>query len=113
ADAAGRTPDAVYLAFAGDGTSLTFAQVHRLAAAYAAVLAGWYDIGKGDRVAVAAPNGLEYIVTFWATLSLGAIMVGLNGWWTAEELDHGIALTEPQVIFGSGKPLVRLSEARA
>ncbi|QKG26967.1 class I adenylate-forming enzyme family protein [Actinomadura verrucosospora] len=114
AGAASGTPDLTYLAFADapDG-DVTFAEAHRLAAAYARVLATRYGIGKGDRVAVAAPNGLEHIILWWAALSLGAIMVGLNGWWTPGELDHGIALTGPSVLFGAGRPLARLAETRA
>ncbi|MFD0690712.1 class I adenylate-forming enzyme family protein [Actinomadura fibrosa] len=113
ADAAERTPDAVYLAFAEDGRVLTFAEAHRLAAAYAAVLAVRYGVGAGDRVAVAAPNGLEHLTALWAALALGAVVVGLNGWWTADELDHGIGLTEPALILGSDKPLARLRATRA
>jgi acyl-CoA synthetase (AMP-forming)/AMP-acid ligase II len=114
ARAASGTPDLTYLAFAGaPDRAVTFAEAHRQAAAYAHVLAARYGIGKGDRVAVAAPNGLEHILLWWGALSLGAIMVGLNGWWTPRELDHGIGLTGPSVLFGSGKPLVRLAETRA
>jgi acyl-CoA synthetase (AMP-forming)/AMP-acid ligase II len=112
--AARRTPDDPYLVFAGDpAETLTFAQVLRLAAAYAEALATRYGVGKGDRVAVAAANSLDYVLTFWATVSLGAIMVALNGWWTRSELDHGIDLTEPLVVFGAGKPLTRLTETAA
>ncbi|WP_433237330.1 AMP-binding protein [Actinomadura nitritigenes] len=114
AGAASGTPGLTYLAFAGaPDRAVTFAEAHRLAAAYARVLSARYGIGKGDRVAVAAPNGLEHILLWWGTLSLGAIMVGLNGWWTPGELDHGIGLAGPSVLFGAGKPLVRLAETRA
>ena len=43
-------------------------------------------IGKGDRVAILAANCPEWIVSFWAALSLGAIAVGLNGWWAGDEI---------------------------
>ncbi|RAY16573.1 long-chain fatty acid--CoA ligase [Actinomadura craniellae] len=109
--AAGRTPDAPYLV-AGERT-LTYAGAARLARAYAAVLAGEYGVGKGDRVAVAAPNSPEYLLAFWATTALGAILTGLNGWWTPAELDHGIELTGPVVVFGAGRPLQRLHECGA
>ncbi|QFG20118.1 class I adenylate-forming enzyme family protein [Actinomadura sp. WMMB 499] len=113
AGAAERTPDLTYLAFAGEpGRDVTFGAAHRLAAAYAAVLADRYGVRRGDRVAIAAPNGLEHVLALWGTLSLGAIAVGLNGWWTAAELDHGIALTEPRAIFGAGRPLASLRETR-
>ncbi|GAA2151821.1 class I adenylate-forming enzyme family protein [Actinomadura napierensis] len=114
AGAAEHTPDLTYLAFADPSAhAVTFAEAHRLAVAYARVLSARYGIAKGDRVAVSAPNGLEHVLLWWGTLSLGAVMVGLNGWWTPGELDHGIGLTGPSVLFGSGKPLVRLAETRA
>lgn len=33
-----------------------------------------YGVGKGDRVAVAAPNGKEHLLAYWATLSLAAVI---------------------------------------
>ena len=45
-------------------------------------------VGKGDRVAILAANRVEWIVTFWATVSLGAVVVGLNGWWVRDEIEY-------------------------
>ncbi|SEG93502.1 Acyl-CoA synthetase (AMP-forming)/AMP-acid ligase II [Thermomonospora echinospora] len=105
-------PDLPYLVFDGpEKETLTFARTHDLVAAYARVLAERHGVGKGDRVAVAAPNAREYVLAYWATLSLGAILVGLNGWWTAAEMDYGVELTEPVVVLGSGTPLERVSGA--
>ncbi|MFC5753317.1 class I adenylate-forming enzyme family protein [Actinomadura rugatobispora] len=110
AHARATTPDLPYLVFDGpEPRTVTFAEAYRLAAAYAEVLAGRHGIGKGDRVAVAAPNTLEYVLAYWATVSLGAILVGLNGWWTPAEMDHGLALTEPALVLGSGAPMERAS----
>ena len=47
-------------------------------------------IGKGDRVALAMRNLPEWPVIFFATVSIGAIMVPLNAWWTAGELEYGV-----------------------
>ena len=55
-------------------------------------------VGKGDRVAILGRNSIEWVVTFWATVSLGAIAVGLNAWWSKDELDYGIADCEPSVL---------------
>ncbi|RAY12545.1 long-chain fatty acid--CoA ligase [Actinomadura craniellae] len=104
------TPDLPYLVFDGPRPeTFTFARAHAMAAAYAAVLADRHGVTKGDRVAVAAPNTREYVLAYWATVSLGAILVGLNGWWTPAEMDHGVELTEPAVVLGSGRPLERVS----
>ena len=47
-------------------------------------------IEKGDRVALAMRNLPEWPVIFFAVTSIGAIMVPLNAWWTAGELEYGI-----------------------
>jgi acyl-CoA synthetase (AMP-forming)/AMP-acid ligase II len=104
-----RAPGDPYLVFSD--RTLTYAEVKRQVLAYAAVLADEYGVAKGDRVAIAAANSLEYVLAFWATVALGAITVGLNGWWSPAELDHGIGLTEPLVVFGAGRPLERLRRA--
>jgi acyl-CoA synthetase (AMP-forming)/AMP-acid ligase II len=95
-------------------TELTYPEVRQAVAATAKWLADEYDIAKGDRVAIVAANSIEYAVTAWATLTLGAILVSLNGWWTGVELDHGIALSEPKLLVGDERRLERVTgEARA
>ena len=61
-------------------------------------LAREYGVSKGDRVGLASANTVEYVLCYWATLSLGAILSNFNGWWTTPELAHGIELTEPVVV---------------
>ena len=55
-----------------------------------------------------APNTVEYALVFWATTALGAITVGLNGWWTGDEIAYAVELTEPKVLFGDRRRLDRL-----
>lgn len=81
-----------------------------LVASTAAALHERYGVGKGDRVAILAENHAEWIITFWATVSLGGIVAALNGWWTADEIDYGLGLVEPKVLVGDAK---RLSRAAA
>ncbi len=47
-------------------------------------------IGKGDRVALAMRNIPEWPVAFFAVVSIGAICVPLNAWWSPQELAFGI-----------------------
>lgn len=67
-------------------------------AALARALHQEHGVVRGDRVAICAANGPEWIVAFWATVSLGAIAVGMNSMWAAPELADGLELTEPRVL---------------
>lgn len=90
---------------------LTFAQHERAVASVAKALREKYGVAKGDRVAILAANCPEWIVAFWATVSLGAIAVGLNGWWTADEIQYGIGDCEPKLLIADRKRLARLEGA--
>src|SRR5690554_5352642 len=50
-----------------------------LVASTARALAEVHGVRRGDRVAILAENHPEWIVTFWAAVSLGAIVSALNG----------------------------------
>jgi acyl-CoA synthetase (AMP-forming)/AMP-acid ligase II len=107
-DAVTQFGDRPYLRFPDE--TVTFAELPGRVAALAAVLADEYGVGKGDRVAFASANSLPYALAQWGTVALGAIIVGLNGWWTGPELAYGVELTEPTVLFGDAPRLERLAE---
>jgi len=65
----------------------TFERTMRNADALAYTLVHTYGIQKGDRVGIAMRNLPEWIVSFAAILSVGAVSVSLNAWWTEAELD--------------------------
>ena len=67
------------------GTELTFWQVRQQTMRMANALAG-LGVKKGDRVAVHLPNSPQYVIAYYAAMSLGAIVVNLNPMYTAEEL---------------------------
>lgn len=73
------------IAFVQGDVRMTFDDVHARVRRLAAGLAG-LGVGAGDRVAIVAANSPDWLVTFWATLLLGAISVPLNAWWKGEEL---------------------------
>jgi acyl-CoA synthetase (AMP-forming)/AMP-acid ligase II len=68
---------------------VTYEGWYRATAALAAELAR-LGIGKGDRVALAMRNLPEWPVAFFAVVSLGAVVVPLNAWWTGPELAYGL-----------------------
>ena len=85
ADALARVPDAE--AVVGRHTRLTYRdlddQVRRAAAGLAAA-----GVGPGDRVAGSMANHPELVVTFLATMHLGAIWVGINRALTVPEKQY-------------------------
>jgi long-chain acyl-CoA synthetase len=84
----GERGDAEFLVYEDERWS--FAEVADAVAGLGAALVGRYGIGRGDRVAIAMRNLPEWIVTFAAATSVGAVVVSLNGWWTADELEFGL-----------------------
>src|SRR4051794_38984969 len=79
------------------GRRISYADHHPAVGRVAGWLAG-QGVGKGDRVAILGRNSIEWAVTFWATVSLGAIAVGLNAWWAPAEIDQALADCEPKVL---------------
>ena len=90
---------------------VTHAEHRRAVASTARVLAEEYGVGPGDRVAILGANSPEWIVTFWAAVSLGAIAVGLNGWWVGDEIRYGLDDCDPKVLVADRKRLDRLDGA--
>ncbi len=86
----------------------TYLEHERLVASAAAAFAARYDVGPGDRVAVLAANCPEWVIAFWATVSSGAICVGLNGWWTEDEIRYAVAHSKPKVVVADRKRAARI-----
>ena len=91
-----------------EGERLTFEEHFQRVAATAAALRDRYGVGRGDRVAILAENGVEWIVTFWAAVSLGAVVVGLNGWWVRDEILYALGDCDPKLLVADAKRLSRL-----
>jgi acyl-CoA synthetase (AMP-forming)/AMP-acid ligase II len=89
---------------------ISYAEHADLVASTARFLAERYDVGHGDRVAIFSENRPEWIIVYWASVSLGAIATALNGWWTEEEARYGLEITEPKVLLGDTKRLARLAD---
>lgn len=102
--------DAEYLVI-DDGRRISYAENLRNVASVAAALRDVHGVGPGDRVAILAANCPEWITAFWATVSLGAIAVGLNGWWVRDEILYGLEDSEPKVLVGDAKRLARIAGA--
>ncbi len=91
---------------------ISFADFKTQADAVAAGLAA-RGVGHGDRVAVLAANSPEWALTFWATVSLGAVLVGLNGWWKTDEVIYGLEDSGSRVLVADAKRLARIADVLA
>jgi long-chain acyl-CoA synthetase len=80
------------------GTEITFyelrAQILRMANALGAM-----GVKKGDRVGVHLPTSPQYIVAYYAALSVGAIVVNLNPMYTVDELKALTSNTGVSTLF--------------
>jgi long-chain acyl-CoA synthetase len=65
-------------------------------------------VGPGDRVAILAQNCPEWCLAFWGTVDLGAIAVGLNGWWKADEIVYGLQDSGAKVLVADRKRIERV-----
>lgn len=68
----------------------TFAETVDRVDAFGSLLVEHYGIKPGDRVGIAMRNYPEWIASFAAITSVGAIAVSLNAWWTTEEIDYAL-----------------------
>ena len=98
--------DALYVV-CGD-ERVTYADHLQRVAAFARVLRDEFGVGRGDRVAILAANCPEWIVAFWATVSLGAICASMNAWWADPELEYALAHSEPVVVVADADRLARV-----
>ncbi len=73
-------------------------------------LAEQYGIGHGDRVSVLSQNNPEWCLAFWATVDAGAILVGLNGWWKADEILYGLQDSGSTVLVADRKRFERIAD---
>jgi long-chain acyl-CoA synthetase len=86
---------------------LTFAEHERAVLAVAAMLRN-RGVQPGDRVLIFGANSIEWVVGFWAAMNVGAVVVPGNAWWSADELGHAIAMTEPRLALCDAKRMARL-----
>ena len=87
----------------------TFGEHEKLVSSASAAFAAQFGVGPGDRVAVLAANCPEWVISFWATVSRGAVCVGLNGWWTEDEIRYAIEHSKPKLLIADRKRAARIS----
>lgn len=75
--------------------------------ALAAALVDSYGIRKGDRVAIAMRNYPEWIVSFAAVTSVGAVSVSFNAWWVTEEIGYALADSGARLLIADDERIER------
>jgi len=76
------------MAFSSFGHSITFAELEKLANAFACYLQNSTSLQPGDRIAIQLPNILQFPVTLLGALKAGLIVVNTNPLYTPRELEH-------------------------
>jgi len=84
-------------AFVQMGATLTYAELDRRSAAFAAWLQS-QGLKKGDRIAIMLPNLLQYPVVMFGAVRAGLIVVNTNPLYTSEELRHQLTDSGASVI---------------
>jgi long-chain acyl-CoA synthetase len=85
----------------------TYAEVAAQVRSLAHALATTHGVGSGDRVAIAMRNYPEWVVAYWATVCVGAAVVGMNAWWTPTEMEYGLRDSSPKVLIADDERLER------
>jgi long-chain acyl-CoA synthetase len=75
-------------AFHNLGCTMTYATLDQRSRDFAAFLQKLPGMGKGERVAIMAPNVLQYPVALFGVLRAGMIVVNVNPLYTPRELEH-------------------------
>jgi len=94
------------------GTEITFWELKQQVLGMANAL-GQMGVKKGDRIGVHLPNCPQYIIAYYAALTLGAVVVNLNPMYTVDELkaltsDTGVStLFTFDMVLPNIRPLCR------
>ena len=75
-------------AFHNLGHTISYAALERQSRDFAAFLQGLPGMAKGERVAIMAPNLLQYPVALFGILRAGMTVVNVNPMYTPRELEH-------------------------
>jgi long-chain acyl-CoA synthetase len=81
-----------------DDERLTYEDVWRKSCQLAAALVEEFGVRKGDRVAISMRNYPEWMITFCAATSIGAVAVAMNAMWQPNEMEYALNDCRPKVL---------------
>jgi long-chain acyl-CoA synthetase len=87
----------------------TYEDTWRQACRLAHALVNEFGVKKGDHVAIAMRNYPEWIFSYVAIASIGAVAIAVNSLWTADEMAHGLNLSKPKVLIADQERIDRVT----
>jgi len=94
-DSARRYPDNIAIIY--ENNRIDYAQLYNLVLKLAFILEK-EEIKKGDRIVILLNNSINYVISYFAILKLGAIVVALNPDTTSLELEELLNDVEPKGV---------------
>ena len=82
---------------------------HEQAVMQAAVVLEDRGLRPRSRVLLLGRNSAEWVISFWAVLYMGAIVVLGNAWWSEAELAHAIDTSAPDLILADENRIPQLA----
>ena len=101
-------PDEPYLVY--EDERHTYPEIVARFDAIASLLVERYGVQPGDRVAIDSRNYPEWIEAFAAIVSIGAVAVSLNAWWTEPEIEYGLLDSGARVMFLDRERVERIGD---
>ena len=98
--------DKTYIVY--EDERLTYAEVDARVRSLAHYLRETCGVERGDRVAIAMRNYPEWVIAYWATVSIGAAVVGMNAWWTSTEMEFALTDSRPKVLIADDERVERV-----
>ena len=89
---------------------LTFEDVWQRACTLAHALKTDFGVQKGDRIALSMRNYPEWIISYMAATSIGAMLVAMNALWSPDEMAFGLSNSEPKVLIVDQERLDRFGQ---
>lgn len=75
-------------AFYNLGVTITYGELDKLTADFAAYLQAHTDLEKGDRIALQMPNLIQYPIAIFGAMRAGLVIVNTNPLYTTREMEH-------------------------
>jgi long-chain acyl-CoA synthetase len=104
-------PDGIFIVYEDERWS--YADVVASIDGIAHVLSERYGVQKGDRVAIDMRNFPEWVTSFAAIVSIGAVAVSVNAWWTGPEIEFGLIDSGAKVLIADEERIGRIGDRLA